>query len=163
PAWLVKSVKFVNNADEEMKSLETVNLRDTAVLDKREQSKVTSTPQFDSTATLKLDFNRNDLIQYTSNSTTNQFAVFSEIYYPRGWKAFVDGKETQIAKVDYLLRGLPLAPGKHVIEFRFEPDAFILGDKIGLVIGIISFLILAAAAWYEWKRYKSSGTVKVAS
>jgi len=162
PAWLVKSIKYVNNADEEMQALNTLNVKDTVVIDKREQKKVPFAPQFDSTATLKLVFNRNDVIQYTSNASTNQFGVFSEVYYPRGWKAFVDGKETEIVKVDYLLRGLPLTPGKHTIDFRFEPESFILGDRIGLFIGIISFLLLGAAGWYEWKQYRKnySTTVK---
>jgi len=64
--------------------------------------------------------------------------------------------------VDYTLRGLPVPAGKHEIEFKFEPESFILGDKIGLIIGIISFLLLGAAGWYEWKQYRKnySTTVK---
>jgi membrane protein YfhO len=156
PVWFVKNVRYVASADEEMQALNTLNARDTVVIDKREQKKIPFLPQYDSTADIHLVFNRNDVIQYASNSTANQFAVFSEVYYPRGWKAFVDGKEAEIVKVDYTLRGLPIAPGKHVIDFKFEPASFLLGDKISLVVGILSFILLGAAAWYEWKQYRKT-------
>ncbi len=160
PVWFVNAIQYVNNADEEMKALDNFNPKDTVIIDKREQSKIPFAPQPDSAASIRLVFNRNDVIQYESNASTNQFAVFSEIYYPRGWKAFIDGKETDIVKVNYVLRGLPVPPGKHVIDFRFEPASFILGDQISLVIGILSFLILGWAAWYEWKRYRNTNSVK---
>jgi uncharacterized membrane protein YfhO len=131
------------------------------IIDKREQKKVTFEPQPDSAATIQLVFNRNNIIQYTSNASSNQFAVFSEVYYPRGWKAFIDGKETDIVKVNYVLRGLPIPAGKHTIDFKFEPQSFILGDQISLVIGILSFLILIAAGVYEWKQYRKNNSTTV--
>jgi hypothetical protein len=162
PAWFVKEIKYVNSADEEMKALDSLNPAQTVIIDKREQSKVTAAPQPDSAATLKLLFNRNDIIKYSSKASTPQFGVFSEVYYPRGWKAFIDGKEVPIARVNYTLRGLSIPAGAHEIEFKFDPESFRLGDTIGLVIGIISFLLLFWAAWYEWKQYRknNSPTVK---
>ncbi|MHA4844301.1 YfhO family protein [Flavitalea antarctica] len=154
PVWFVRELKYVNSADEEMKALDSLNPALTAVVDKREQAKITSLPQPDSAATIKLEFNRNDVIKYSSKAGAPQFAVFSEIYYPRGWKAFIDGKEAPIVKVNYTLRGLSIPAGSHVIDFKFEPESFIMGDKIGLVIGIVSFLLLFGAAWYEWKEYR---------
>ncbi|HTE28297.1 YfhO family protein [Flavitalea sp.] len=161
PAWFVKELKYVNSADEEMKALDSLNPAQTAVIDKREQPKVTVAPQPDSAATIKLDFNRNDQIKYSSKSSAPQFAVFSEVYYPRGWKAFIDGKEVPIARVNYTLRGLAVPAGSHQIEFKFDPESFRLGDKIGLVIGIISFLLLFGAAWYEWKQYRKNNSTTV--
>ncbi|RZK44733.1 MAG: hypothetical protein EOO94_04935, partial [Pedobacter sp.] len=157
-AWFVKTIRYVNSADEEMAALTDLNPKDTVLIDKREQPKVSVTPQYDSAATIQLVFNRNDVIQYNSNASTNQFAVFSEIYYPRGWKAYIDGKETEIVKVDYALRGLPLPAGKHVIDFKFVPESFLLGDKIGLVFGIISFLLLFVCLWLLWKDYRSNNS-----
>src|SRR6185436_10959290 len=101
PAWLVKTLKYVNNADEEMKAMDQFDPKDTVILDKREQPKVSFTPQYDSTATIRLIQNLNDKIDYEFNAPANQFAVFSEIYYPYGWKAFIDGKEAPIARVNY--------------------------------------------------------------
>ncbi|WP_315824127.1 YfhO family protein [Paraflavitalea speifideaquila] len=155
PCWLVKTIKYVNNADEEMNALDTFNPKDTVIIDKREQSKVPFAPQFDSTASIKLVQNLNDKITYEFNAASNQFAVFSEIYYPAGWKAFVDGKETPIVRVDYALRGLPLSAGNHAIEFRFEPEDYVLGDRISMIVGIISILVLLVGTWYLWKQYRA--------
>ena len=159
PVWFVRALKFVNNANEEMKALDSIRPKDTAVLDKREQSKVTIQPVFDPAASIRLVQNMNDRITYQSNSSSNQFAVFSEVYYPRGWKAFIDGKETPIAKVNYILRGLSVPAGNHTIEFRFEPSSFYTGDLISLIVGIASFLILAVGLWWEWRNYNKNKTV----
>ena len=157
-AWAVKAIRYVNNADEEMKALDSLHPADTVVIDKREQSKIPFPPQYDSSTVIQLVKNMNDNITYQFNSPKNQFIVFSEIYYPRGWKALIDGKETEIVKANYVLRGLPVTAGKHTIEFKFEPASFLLGSKISLVIGILSFLILGWGIWYEWKRYKKQNT-----
>ncbi len=156
PCWLVKNIRYVNNANEEMEALDNIGFKDTTVVDKREQPKITFTPQFDSLATIQLIKNENDKASYQFNATTNQFAVFSEVYYPHGWKAYIDGKETPIVKVDYVLRGLPVPSGKHTIEFRFEPESYILGDRISLIVGIISILLTLGGIGYLWKQYKGS-------
>jgi hypothetical protein len=158
PVWLVKTLKYVNNADEEMQALNNFNFRDTAVLDKREQTKVGFAPQYDSLATIKLLKNENDRITYTFNAASNQFAVFSEVYYNNGWKAFVNGKETPIVRVDYTLRGLPLPAGKYDIEFRFEPESYRTGNTITLVTGIISILLLLACCYLLWQEEKKKQT-----
>jgi hypothetical protein len=159
PVWFVKAIRFVNNADEEMKALDSIAPKDTAIADKREQSKIPIMPQFDSTASIRLVQNLNDQILYESKSTSNQFAVFSEIYYPYGWKAFVDGKETPIARVNYVLRGLPVPAGDHKIEFRFEPKSKANGDMISLVISILSWILLIGGLIWEWKQSNKT-TVK---
>jgi hypothetical protein len=160
PVWFVKTIKYVNNADEEMSALDTFEPEDTAVIDKREQPKVTFTPVFDSSATIQLVENLNDKITYTSKANSNQFAVFSEVYYPNGWKAFIDNKPVEIVKVNYVLRGLPVPAGNHTIEFRFEPRAYIIGDTVSLIIGIASILLLLAGAWWEWKQYNKQQPVR---
>lgn len=155
PAWFVKAVRYVNNADEEMKALDNFNPEDTAIADKKEQSKILIGPHADSSAKIELIENINDKITYKSSSKTNGFAVFSEIYYPNGWKAFIDGKETPIAKVNYALRGLSIPAGQHNIEFRFEPSSYFIGDKISMIIGIISILIVLYGIFVLLKNYKA--------
>ncbi len=86
-----------------MAALNDFHPADTAVMDQREKSKVAFDPQFDSLAVIRLTGNLNDVVTYESNAASNQFAVFSEVYYPNGWIAFIDGKETPIAKVNYTL------------------------------------------------------------
>jgi len=154
PAWFVKAIKYVNTADEEMVALDSLHSKDTVVIDKREQQKVTISPIFDSSASIKLVKNLNDEIIYQSSATTNQFAVFSEIYYPKGWKAYVDDKETQIVKVDYAFRGVNLPAGNHTIKFEFAPSSYTLGNTLNLAAGIISILSLLICGILLWMQRK---------
>ena len=156
PVWFVKAIKYVNNADEEMLALDSLHSRDTVVIDKREQAKVTVTPVYDSTAAIKLIKNLNDNITYQSNASVNQFAVFSEIYYPNGWKAFIDGKETPIVKVDYALRGLNIPAGDHTIKFEFAPAAYTLGNTLNLIAGIVSLIALVVCALLLFRQSKKA-------
>ena len=80
--------------------------------------------------------------------------MFSEIYYPAGWKAYIDGAETEILCADYLLRALNVPAGKHEIIFEFEPESFVEGDRISMATSGILILVLAGAlVWvYAGKR-----------
>jgi Bacterial membrane protein YfhO len=156
--WFAKSVVFVKNADEEMAALNTGGLKDTVFVQESFKPAVTVAPQADSSATIQLVKNDNDIIIYTSSSAGNQFAVFSEIYYKAGWKAFVDGKETPIVKVNYVLRGLSVPPGKHSIEFRFEPQGYITGNKLTKFSLIALILLLLVGTFFTWKQSKQSET-----
>jgi Bacterial membrane protein YfhO len=149
--WFVKNIKNVKNANEEMLALDSLNVKETVVMDNREKVFVTTEPQYDSTAKIKLIENKNDLINYESSAPTNQFAVFSEIYYPKGWKAYIDEKETPIVKVNYLLRGLSVPAGNHKIRFEFKPDSYYTGAKLSLISGIISYLLLFGGIFLLWK------------
>jgi Bacterial membrane protein YfhO len=142
PCWLVKQVVFVKDADAEMKAIDDFNPKDTAFVQESFKASVPFMPQYDSAAKIQLVKNDNDVVTYTSDAATNQFAVFSEIYYKAGWKALVDGKETPIVKVNYVLRGLALPAGKHNIEFRFEPPRLLMGKKLALIGLLITLVFL---------------------
>jgi hypothetical protein len=150
--WFVKNIKNVKNANEEMLALDSLNVKETVVMDNREKVFVTVEPKYDSTAKIKLIENKNDLINYESSAPTNQFAVFSEIYYPKGWKAYIDEKETPIVKVNYLLRGLSVPAGNHKIRFEFKPDSYYTGAKLSLISGIISYLLLFGGIFLLYKQ-----------
>jgi uncharacterized membrane protein YfhO len=93
----------------------------------------------------------NDTIVYNTESPSPQFAVFSEIYYPGGWNAYLDGQPVAYYKVDYLLRGMPVPAGKHTITFIFEPTSYKLSYTIALWSGILLYLVLLAAL-FMWFR-----------
>ena len=150
--WFVKNIKYVNNANEEMLALDSLKVKETVVIDNREKAKVTLEPQFDTTAKINLVENKNDLITYQSSSTTNQFAVFSEIYYAEGWKAYIDDKETAIVKVNYILRGLSVPAGNNKIRFEFKPSSYTLGNTLSLVSGVISYLLLIVGIFLLYKQ-----------
>jgi Bacterial membrane protein YfhO len=151
PCWLVKSIHYVNNADEEMKALDSINVRDTAIVQKSFRNLIKFQPVPDTTASLRLIQNLNDKIIYKFSSKTNQFAVFSEIYYDKGWNAFIDGKKSDYCKVDYVLRGMPVPAGDHTIEFRFEPSSFKTGETISWIASVLAYLLLGATIWVTYK------------
>ena len=153
--WFVKGFSIAKNADEEMKVLDNLDTRDSAVIDERFKAIAGNQPVYDSTAKIVLKENLNDQITYESKASSNQFAVFSEIYYPHGWEAFIDGKKVDYCRVNYILRGMPVPAGAHTIEFRFEPRSVILGDKITMWFNILIYLMLIAGIVLEIRKKKA--------
>ena len=153
--WLVKEVRFVKNADEEMKALNSFDPTQVAFVDERYKTAVPFSPVYDSTATIKLIANKNDEISYEFNAATNQFAVFSEIYYPLGWDAYIDGKKATYCKTNYVLRGLAVPAGKHSIEFKFEPVSVSKGEQIARYSNIFSVLLVLFCFFMAWKTSRS--------
>ncbi len=155
PCWFVKQVVFVKNADEEMKALDNFNPRDTAFVQESFKGLLAVLPQADTTATIKLVKNDNDVITYTSEAVANGFAVFSEIYYPAGWKAYIDDKEAPIVKTNYVLRGLAIPAGKHNIKFVFEPQGHLMGKKAGFAGMLIMLALLVLWGISVFRRSKT--------
>ena len=151
-AWLVKGIKYVANANEEMQALDSTDLKDTAVVEKKYQSQIKQLPVPDSSAFIKLKQNLNDKIDYTYHSKTPQFAVLSEVYYPLGWDAYIDGQKADYVKTNYILRGMYVPAGDHQIEFRFEPKSFTTGRTITIIANIIVFLAMIAAVVFYIRR-----------
>jgi uncharacterized membrane protein YfhO len=159
-AWLVKGIKYVDNANEEMQALDSTGLKDTAVVEKKYQSQIKQLPVPDSSAFIKLKQNLNDKIDYTFHSATPQVAVFSEVYYPLGWNAFIDGQKADYVKTNYVLRGMYLPAGDHEIEFRFEPKSYTTGRIITIIANILVFLaIIAAIIFYARRKRKPDAHV----
>lgn len=151
PCWLVQGIRFVQNGKEEMAALDSMNLRDSAVVQISFKDRIVALPVADSSATLRFLENRNDLIRYESNALTPQFAVFSEVWYDRGWKAFIDGKEAPLVKTNYALRGLALPAGKHAIELRFEPYLYQLGNMLVLICSLLTYGVLLGGLFLHWR------------
>jgi hypothetical protein len=140
--WLVSNIHFVNNADQEMAALDSINLRDTAVVENLYRNQIPFMPVKDSSASIHLIENLNDKISYGFKSKTNQFAVFSEVYYDKGWDAFIDGKAAPYCKVNYVLRGMAVPAGDHTIEFRFEPKTYVMGNQLSVWSSILTYLLI---------------------
>ncbi|XVJ65327.1 MAG: YfhO family protein [Lacibacter sp.] len=155
-AWLVKGVKFADGPANELKAIGVTSLRDTVVLDKSLEKTITP-PAYDSTAFIKLLKYENDAVEYSTNAATPQFAVLSEVYYPFGWNAYVDGKKTDYVKADYFLRGITVPAGSHKIEFKFEPTSYYTGRNISFIVSILIVLLVAATIFWEWKNRSVKG------
>ena len=158
--WLVKGIKYIETADEEMAALDSTDLKDTAVVENKYKTAITTTPKYDSVASIKLVRNINDTIDYRFSAPTPQFAVFSEVYYPKGWKVFIDGTKADYVKTDYVLRGMYIPAGNHEIEWRFEPESFTVGRMVSIISNIlVALLLLATIIFYAMKKKKPDAHV----
>jgi hypothetical protein len=157
-AWFVNEVKWVNTADEEMLALnanflgDTVKVanafdpRRTAVVRNTFKSNInTSAFSKDSSAQIKLAQYGLDDISFTSANKQAGLGVFSDMYYAKGWKAFIDGKETPIIKANYVLRALMIPAGNHRIEFHFHPNVFYNADKLAIITCLLLFVAAIGA------------------
>lgn len=152
-AWFVNDLQLVNSADQEMKALTTFNSKKTAIINKEWSSLLpNSIINKDSLASIKLVSYKPNSIKYQSNNANEGVAVFSEIYYPKGWIATIDGKETTIFRSNYVLRTLKVPAGKHTIEFKFEPQVVKIGGAIALASSIGMVLLILVGLYYERKK-----------
>ncbi|MPS65608.1 MAG: hypothetical protein DI622_00685 [Chryseobacterium sp.] len=133
-AWFVSDLKFVNSPNEEIKSIGIIDNKKTAVIASSDKEYFNNKPvQADSAATISLTEYQPNELEFKSKSRTPQLAVFSEIYYPHGWKMFVDEKEVPYIKTDYLLRAVHVPAGNHTIRMIFEPEVIEKGKWISLL------------------------------
>lgn len=159
PAWFVKAVRFENSPAAVMNALTNFNPKDTAIVVAGDQKMVSYTPSNDSMGSINFIKNDNDEITYQSSSFANNFAVFSEIFYDKGWKAFIDGKEVPIIRTNYVLRGLSIPAGQHQIRFLFHPSSFYTGETVSLIAGLLVLLSLLLAGIQIYRSNKT-GTAK---
>jgi hypothetical protein len=154
-AWFVSDWKVVKNADEEMKELDSLNTRTSAVIDQRFAEEVKGlSPGIDSAAQINYTTYQPNDIKYKSKSTRDLLAVFSEIYYPKGWNAYLDGKPVPHIRVNYVLRGMKIPAGTHDIEFKFEPEVFKTGEQISLVGSLLVFGFFGFATFMQFRKGK---------
>ena len=151
-AWFVIQVKLVNSADEEMKALDSLDSKNVAIVNSKEFQIKNKAFAKDSSTTITLDSYKPNHLKYTSNNTNDGLAVFSEMYYGKGWNAFIDGKKVDHIRVDYVLRGLQIPAGKHSIEFKFEPQVIKTGSTITLISAAGMLLLLVGGIYFERKK-----------
>jgi hypothetical protein len=146
-AWFVKEVMKVNSPAEELAKTGTVNTREVAVINGT-LTMGNGQLAIDSTASVSLVEHKPPYLKYESESANNGLVVFSEIYYPKGWHAFIDGKEVPILRADYVLRALEVPAGKHTIEFKFEPKPYTVGNKVTMASGwVLLLVVLGCFGW----------------
>lgn len=141
-AWFVDDLKVVDTPNEECDALMKYDLHHTAIVDKSFSDKLPNQIAPDSTASVKLlSYSPNELT-YQASCTLPGVVVFSEIYYPYGWQAYVDGKSSDHYRVNYMLRALNLESGKHEICFKFQPESVAKGNMLSMVFVILMYLVL---------------------
>jgi len=154
-AWMVNDVHLVNNADEEIAGLGKEDLLSVAVVDKRFKNQLIGKKfPLDASAKVKLlSYAPNDL-KYSFSAKAQQLVIFSEIYYDKGWDAFLDGKKVPYFRADYVLRAMVVPAGKHSIEFKFQPRAWRIGEKISLIDSTLVLLFVLLVILWEVKVYQ---------
>ena len=139
-AWFVDTIRFTQTPDEECEAIAQINLHTTAVVDEKYKNLVQNTSTApDTTASIHLTSYTPDVLTYEYDAANNMIVVFSEIFYPYGWKAYIDNKPTEHFRADYTLRALNVPAGKHAIRFEFRPDSVTNGEKITFGFIILMF------------------------
>lgn len=152
-AWFVNSLKKVSSANEEIMALDSLRTKTEAVINSKEFKIVTDTFQKDSAASINLV--KKDLTElvYETNTNTEQFAVFSEIYYKDGWNAYIDGESVPYYRVNYVLRAMEIPAGKHTVTFKYEPTVIKTGSLLSMFC--YALLLIIPIGWFVMKKRRS--------
>jgi hypothetical protein len=151
-AWFVNTIKYVEGADQEMNAITAFHPKDTAIVQNSFTSlvgKLNDNP--DTTASIQLLKYHPDNLLYKYKNAKDAVAVFAEIWYDKGWNAYLDGNKVPYFRANYILRALKVPAGEHHVEFKFEPKSYLIGDKISM---FASFILVLTAGFAFFKRRK---------
>lgn len=144
-AWFVSNISYVPDADAEMAALDSLYTKVDAVADVKFKNALGNATPISTGDTIYETTYAPNKLTYKAKSARGGIAVFSEIYFPWGWEATVDGKPVEIGRVDYVLRALRLKPGVHDIVFEFKPKSIEVTNRIGISSVIVIYIICAVA------------------
>lgn len=152
-AWFVSDLKFVESPNQEIKSIGVIDSKKTAVIASSDKKYFDGKAvQPDATAYINLTKYQPNELEFKSQSKTPQLAVFSEIYYPHGWKFFIDEREVPYIKADYLLRAVHVPAGNHDIRMVFEPEVIEKGKWISLICFGLFILLSGAGIYFLYRK-----------
>lgn len=155
-AWFISEIIEVENEDEEILALDTLNNKLNAVIPKHlvAEQPLKTKYSIDSLAQITLKTYKPNHLEYATNNSNDGFAVFSEVYYKNGWNAYIDGNLVPHHRVNYVLRGLEIPKGKHKVTFKFEPQLVKTGGMISLASSAILGVLLLVGIFYSFKNEK---------
>ena len=152
-AWFVKNINYVQTADQEIRALDSTQTKNIAIVNENNiYKKINFSLEVDSLAYIKLTEYSLNSLTYETSSKFDEFSVFSEIYYKNGWKSYIDGELQPYTNVNYVLRGMEIPKGEHIIKFKFEPSVI----KTGSIISLISYalMVLIPMSWFFYYKKK---------
>lgn len=152
-AWCVDSYILAENPDEELAMVNNIDPAREAIINKND-SEILKGINLDSASAGNINlitYKANELV-YDYRSPASQLVVFSEIYYPEGWNAFINGEPAEHFRVNYVLRAMTIPEGQHEIVFSFEPRSYEVGNLVSLVGSIVLFLLITASIYNLIKR-----------
>jgi len=151
-AWFVQKVEYVKNADEEMMAISSFDPKSVMVVDQKFKSLINvNKVGYDGNGFIRMTNYHPDHLTYEYSSGRDALAVFSEMWYDKGWNAYVDGEKIPYFRADYILRAAQLPGGNHKLEFKFEPTSYYTGETISLIASILLLLSLGYAIFLEVK------------
>ncbi len=152
-AWFVNSWYFAENPDEELEAINNIDPSNEAVISKKHAELLNEAdPDTSSSGSIELVSYRANRLIYDYVSPATKLAVFSEIYYPKGWNAYIDDEPVKHFPVNYVLRGMVVPEGSHEIVFRFEPESYKIGNQVSLAGSVLLILGIAAFVYYLVRR-----------
>ncbi|MBV6644234.1 MAG: YfhO family protein [Cyclobacteriaceae bacterium] len=149
-AWLARDINIVTTANDELTEVGEIDLSETVVINGAKFPEIDAA-DYSAEGTILLANYHPERMEYTFTGASNQFAVFSEVYYAPGWNAYIDGELTPHCQVNYVLRGLPVPKGEHKIEFKYEPVSREVG-KYAIVGSLFIFLVLTVFGYLRWNQ-----------
>jgi hypothetical protein len=158
-AWLVDKVTYVENANQELDMIAKLNLRHEAVADAKFKEQLGESTAQDTLSVVRIKSYEPNQLSYEVESGKGGVVVFSEIYYP-GWTATVDGVEQELGRVNYVLRALPVKPGKHEIVLSFFPKSITTTETVAYVALAILLLLLVVLAVQAYRQHKKKSEAK---
>jgi len=156
-AWFVNSIKYVKDADQEMAAIKDFSPKSEAIVHEEFKRQINSKARLPNPSNSKIalvSYSPDHMI-YQSSSTSVNIAIFSEIYYTKGWKMFIDGAEKPYFRANYILRAAQIPAGNHKIEFVFHPNSYYTGEKISLAGSFFLLLLLAGVAIKGFQKPKT--------
>jgi len=160
PAWFVPSIKWVKNSDDEMAALNSFDPKKEAIINEEFKSLIdTKKLGVPNNAEIRLVNYHPDDLTYEYSAANDVIAVFSEIWYDKGWHAYVDGEKIPLFRANYVLRAAQLPGGNHKLEFKFEPASYYTGETISLIASILLIAGLAFAIFMEVRNKKETKLV----
>ena len=153
-AWFVDRISYVDNANAEIDAVGKLNLRHEAVADSKFKDALGEPVAQQSNAVVTLKKYEPNELTYTVESQKGGIVVFSEVYYP-GWTATVDGTDTPVGRVNYILRAINVKPGKHTVVLTFKPASVKNTETAAYVAYLLLVLAIAAGVFFEMKRRKN--------
>lgn len=153
-AWFVKDYELVNTPNDEISTLKQIIPSETAVINKEFEHIIKDKGfNFDENATIQLSSYAPNKLEYKTSAANEQLAIFSEVYYPKGWEAYIDGSKADHFRADYILRAMIVPAGDHTITFEFKPQSYYSGSNISAISSSILLLALLGSIVFYGIRY----------
>ena len=154
-AWIVSNIDWVSTPNEEIKAIESTNVKTTAIINDEFKNTIGDFKPSVGSGTIQLTSYKPNELVYNFNSTKDELVVFSEIWTSKGWTMWIDGNESPLIRADYILRAAVIPAGNHEIMMRYEPKIWKVGNTIQFVSSLILILGLLAAIFVTYKKSAS--------